>query len=98
MKQFFKNRWHLHALTLPGSYFFLWLMQRNFLDLGDIGAFFQSFMAIFASACIAFVVEWVQGAFFGANRTQEEGKASNLDILVSIIASTIGVILFWAIK
>ena len=92
MKQFFKNKWHLHTLTLPGSYFFLWLMQKNFLDLGDVGTFFQSFLAIFTSGAIAFAVEWVQGAFYGANKTEKERKASNLDILVSIIASTIGVI------
>ena len=54
-----KNKWHLHALTLPGSIFFLWLMQDNFLDLVDVGRLFQGFLAVFTSAFIAFAVEWV---------------------------------------
>lgn len=97
MKRFFENKWHLHSLTLPGSYFFLWLMQKNFLDLGDVGAFFQSFLAIFTSSAIAFAVEWYQGTK-GYNKTPEQRRVSNLDILVSIIASTVGVILFWAVR
>lgn len=69
-------------------------MQDNFLDLADVGRLFQGFLAVFTSAFIAFAVEWVQGAM-GYNKTPEQRKASNLDMLVSIGASVVGVAIFF---
>ena len=37
-------------------------------------------------------MEWVQGVFFGVNKTISQVKASNLDILVGVLAGTIGVL------
>lgn len=88
---FIKNKWHLHSLTLPFNILFLWLIVNyDFLSLNDTGTFFHIFICIFLSTIAAFLVEWIQGAFFGANKTESEIKASNLDILTSIIAGTVG--------
>ncbi len=88
---FVKNKWHLHSLTLPACILWVWLMVTyDFLNLRDTGAFFHVFICIFTSAGVAFLVEWIQGVFFGANKTEPEVKASNFDMLTSIIAGTIG--------
>lgn len=95
-RKFIKNKWHLHSLTLPGTLLFMYLMQRNFLHLLDTGKFFQSFIAIFVSAAIAFCVEWYQGVK-GYNRTPEQQKVAIGDFLVSVGASVVGVIIFWTL-
>lgn len=88
---FLKNKWHLHSLTLPFNILFIWLMNKyNFLHLADTGTFFHIFICVFSSAAVAFIVEWIEGAFFGANKTPEQVKGSNLDMLASIIAGTVG--------
>lgn len=88
---FVKNKWHLHSLTLPACILWVWLMVTyDFLDLRDTGKFFHVFICTFSSAGVAFLVEWVQGVFFGANKTEPEVKASNFDMLTSIIAGFIG--------
>jgi hypothetical protein len=85
------NKWHLHSLTLPFNILFVWLMVNyNFLHLEDTGKFFHVFLCTFSSAAVAFVVEWVQGVFFGANKTPEQVKASNFDMLTSTIAGFVG--------
>ena len=91
--RFINNKWHLHSLTLPFNILFVWLMVTyNFLSLNDTGKLFQIFICIFSSATIAFLVEMVQNVVFGANKTISEVKASNFDILASVIAGTIGVL------
>ena len=91
---FIKNKWHLHSLTLPFNILFIWLMVTyNFLHLEDTGTFFHIFICVFSSAAVAFLVEWVQGVFFGANKTPEQVKASNLDMLASIIAGFVGALI-----
>jgi hypothetical protein len=93
-KLFIKNKWHYHSLTLPLVLLSMWLVDKyNILQLRDTGNFFVSFLAIFVSAAVAFMVEWVEGVFFGANKTPSEAKASNLDMLVSIIAGALGVVI-----
>lgn len=88
---------HLHALTLPFSILFMYLgIKHNFLHLNDTGGFFQSFITVFICFCAAFCVEWYQGVR-GYNRTPEQHKRSWQDILVSVVASVIGVILYWLI-
>lgn len=88
---FIKNKWHLHSLTLPFNILFVWLMVNyNFLHLEDTGKFFHVFICTFLSGFVAFAVEWVQGVFFGANKTPEQVKASNLDMLVSTIGGFVG--------
>lgn len=88
---FVKNKWHLHSLTLPACILWVWLMVTyDFLNLRDTGKFFHVFICTFSSAGVAFLVEWVQGVFFGANKTEPEVKASNFDMLTSIIAGFIG--------
>jgi hypothetical protein len=88
---FVKNKWHLHSLTLPACILWVWLMVTyDFLDLKDTGKFFHVFICTFSSAAVAFLVEWVQGAFFGANKTPEQVKASNLDMLVSTLGGLVG--------
>ena len=88
---FLKNKWHLHSLTLPFNILFIWLINKyDFLDLKDTGTFFHVFICIFSSATVAFVVEWVEGVFFGANKTPEQGKASKLDMWTSTIAGAVG--------
>jgi hypothetical protein len=88
---FITNKWHLHSLTLPACILWVWLMVNyNFLHLRDTGTFFHVFLCTFSSAGVAFVVEWIQGVFFGANRTPEQRKASNLDMLTSTVAGFVG--------
>jgi len=69
------------------------MVTYNFLHLKDTGTFFHIFICVFSSAAVAFLVEWVQGVFFGANKTPDQVKASNLDMLASIIAGTIGALI-----
>jgi len=91
---FVKNKWHLHSLTLPTCILWVWLMVTyDFLNLRDTGTFFHVFICTFSSAAVAFLVEWVQGAFFGANKTESEVKASNLDMLTSTTAGFVGALL-----
>ena len=88
---FITNKWHLHSLTLPACILWIWLIVNyNFLHLEDTGTFFHVFLCTFSSAGVAFVVEWIQGVFFGANRTPEQRKASNLDMLTSTVAGFVG--------
>jgi hypothetical protein len=88
---FVKNKWHLHSLTLPACILWVWLMVTyDFLNLRDTGGFFHVFICTFSSAAVAFLVEWVQGVFFGANKTAPEVKASNFDMLTSTIAGFVG--------
>jgi len=88
---FVKNKWHLHSLTLPACILWVWLMVTyDFLHLRDTGKFFHVFICTFSSAAVAFLVEWVQGVFFGANKTEPEVKASNLDMLASTVAGFVG--------
>lgn len=88
---FVKNKWHLHSLTLPACILWVWLMVTyDFLNLRDTGKFFHVFICTFSSGAVAFLVEWVQGVFFGANKTAPEVKASNFDMLTSIIAGFVG--------
>lgn len=91
---FLKNKWHLHSLTLPACILWVWLMVTyDFLDLRDTGKFFHVFICTFSSAGVAFLVEWIQGVFFGANKTPEQVKASNLDMLASTVAGFVGALL-----
>lgn len=92
MKNILAKKWHLHMLTLPMSCVFIHFALKGFLQLDETGNFFIAFITIFISAALGFTVEWIQGAFFGANKTPDEVKASNLDILACIIGGTIGVI------
>ncbi len=88
---FVKNKWHLHSLTLPACILWVWLMVTyDFLHLRDTGKFFHVFICTFSSAAVAFLVEWIQGVFFGANKTPEQVKASNLDMLASTVAGFVG--------
>ena len=88
---FITNKWHLHSLTLPACILWVWLMVTyDFLHLRDTGKFFHVFLCTFSSAAVAFVVEWIQGVFFGANKTPEQVKASNLDMLASTVAGFVG--------
>lgn len=88
---FIKNKWHLHSLTLPFNILFIWLMTTyNFLNLNNTGTFFHIFICVLSSVVVAFLVEWIEGVFFGANKTTEQVKASNLDMLASIIAGFVG--------
>ena len=88
---FITNKWHLHSLTLPACILWVWLMVTyDFLHLRDTGKFFLVFICTFSSAAVAFLVEWVQGVFFGANKTPEQVKASNLDMLTSTVAGFVG--------
>lgn len=38
---------------------------------------------------------WIQGKFFGANKTWEDRKQSNVDMIVSIVAGTLGMIVYF---
>lgn len=65
------------------------------MDLGYSGRFLQGFLCVFCSLSLAFAIEWIQGAFYGANRTPEERRASNWDMIVSTIAGTLAMIIFF---
>lgn len=97
MKKFLKNKWHLHLLTTPMGVLFLHLAQKGFLALDDVGVVFQAFLTIFISVAVAFCVEWYQG-IKGYNRTSEQLKQSNLDILVSAVGGVLSIILFFCFK
>jgi uncharacterized membrane protein len=90
-KQFFKNRWHLHLLTLPISLLVVYLIKTyNFLYLLETGKFFQVFVITFVAACTAFAIERIQSIKMGGYRTPEQQKASDLDTLVGIIGALVG--------
>lgn len=96
-KKFIENKWHLHSLTFVLSILALYITDKypKFMIIGEGGNFLQGFLCILCSAFLAFVVEWIQGKCFGANRTWIEVIASRKDILVSIIAGTLGVIIYF---
>ena len=91
LKQIFKNRWHLHLLTLPIAIIVVYLIKNeNFLYLNETGKFFQVFIITFVGACVAFSIERIQGIKMGGIKTQEQSKASDLDMLVGIIGTLLG--------
>jgi len=100
MKKFIENKWHLHSLTFILSILGLYLTDKNptFMTIGESGNFLQGFLCVFCSAFLAFVVEWIQGKFFGANKTWIEVLASRKDMLVSIISGTLGMIVYFLFK
>lgn len=98
MKKFIDNKWHLHSLTFFFAILFIWYTDKYpeaWGEVGYSGNFLQVFLAIFCSAFVAFIVEWVQGKFFGANRTPEQVKESNWDMAVSTIAAALGVLVYY---
>jgi hypothetical protein len=97
MKKIIKNKWHLHSLTFVLCIVALYLTDEfpNFMTIGESGNFLQGFLCVFCSASLAFIIEWIQGKFFGANKSWSEVIESRKDILVSIIAGTIGMITYF---
>lgn len=97
MKKFIANRWHLHSLTFVLSILGLYLTDKfpTFMTIGESGNFLQGFLCVFSSAFIAFLVEWIQGKFYGANRTWAQVIESRKDMLVSTIAGTIGMVTYF---
>lgn len=97
LKVFIENKWHWHSLTFIFSIILLRYTDKHpwFMDLGYSGNFLQGSICIGASAFASFVVEWVQGKFFGANRTWLEVLGSRKDMLVSIIAAVLGVFVYY---
>ena len=92
-----KNKWHLHSITFALCYFGLFITTKypKFMSIGESGKFLQGFLCVLCSACLAFIVEWVQGAFYGANKTPSELDASNKDMLVSFSAGVVGMITYF---
>ena len=100
LEQIIKNKWHLHfSLTFLGALLLLWITDKypNFMDIGNSGNFLQGFLTIFSAGAVAFCVEYYQG-LKGYNRTAEQRKASNLDMLVSVLGATLATILYFVIK
>lgn len=97
MKKIIENKWHWHSLTFILCILGLYLTDKYpaFMTIGESGNFLQGFLCVFCSAFLAFVVEWVQGKFFGANKTWIEVLASRKDMLVSVISGTLGMIVYF---
>ena len=97
MNKILKNKWHLHSLTFTLVILFLTLTDSypSFMSIGETGNFLQGFLAVLSSSAAAFGVEWVEGYFFGANRTPEQGRESDLDIFVSIAAGCVGLLIYF---
>jgi len=85
------RKYHLHLLTIPLGILLIHLADQNFLHLKEAGNLMVWFLVVFLSFSLGFLVEWVQGAVFGANGTSEELKESNLDILISGLGGFIAV-------
>ena len=72
MKDFFKNHGK-HLLMFP---IVLLLMpvfvQNQWMDLHNVGMFFRLFLSLFGSTAVGFIIEWIQGKFYGANRYNPE--------------------------
>lgn len=97
MKKIIENKWHLHSITFILCILGLYLTDKypSFLTIGETGNFLQGFLCVFCSAFLAFLVEWIQGKFFGANKTYADTKQSNIDMLVSVVAGTLGMIVYF---
>ncbi len=97
MNKVLKNKWHLHSLTLVLSIVFLFLTDEypGFMSIGETGNFLQVFLSVFGMSFLAFLVEWIEGAVFGANSTLEEAKDSDNDMFVSIIFGITGTALYF---
>ena len=97
LKLIIKNRWHLHSLSFIFCYIFLIYTDKypKFMVIGESGKFLQGFLTVFGSACVAFLIEWIQGKFFDANKTQKQVQASNFDMLVTIGAAALGMIVYF---
>jgi len=91
IKSILNRKYHLHLLTIPLGILLIHLADQNFLHLKEAGNFMTWFLVVFLSFSLGFLVEWVQGAFFGANGTPAELKESNLDILISGLGGFIAV-------
>jgi hypothetical protein len=90
-KQFLKNRWHLHLLTMPIAFGVQQLVKKcNFMYLNGTGDVFTVFIITFAAFATAFAIEWVQGVMGGGYANEEQLKASKLDILVGVIGALVG--------
>ena len=85
------KKYHLHLLTIPLGILLIHLANQNFMYLKDAGNFMIWFLVVFLSFAAGFLVEWVQGAVFGANSTPAESKESNLDILISGLGGFIAI-------
>jgi len=85
------RKYHLHLLTIPLGILLIHLADQNFMYLKDAGNFMIWFLVVFLSFAAGFIVEWIQGAVFGANSTPSESKESNLDILISGLGGFIAV-------
>jgi len=85
------KKYHLHLLTIPLGILLIHLANQNFMYLKDAGNFMICFLVVFLSFSAGFLVEWVQGAVFGANSTNSEIKESNLDILISGLGGFIAI-------
>jgi len=83
-----------HALTLPATFIInKWFWDLNYFQFGQISSFWRIFLLTFVSFCVAGIIEWIQGAFYGANSTPMEKKDMYNDIIISTVAGFIGALL-----
>lgn len=95
MKTILKNKWHLHSLILVFVIFITWYSDTHplWFDGKNVGVVFRGIAITFASLCIAFTVEAIQGRVFGANKGIEGEKIRRGDILATTVVAGVGAIL-----
>ena len=98
IQDFIQKKWHLHTgLSITAAIWFLKLTDTypSFIDIGNSGNFLQIFLTVFFCFIFATFVEWAQGKFYGANKTNEQAFQGRLDILASIAGSIIGTLIYF---
>lgn len=83
-----------HALTLPATFIInKWFWDVDYFQFAQNTSIFRIVLLTFVSFCVAGVIEWIQGAFYGANSTPEEKKDMYNDIIISTVCGFAGAFL-----
>jgi hypothetical protein len=98
LNKILSNKWHLHALIILFTTLFMWAFGQSSDDwfyTTFLGNFFRCFLSVFFSACIAWIVEWVQRKFFGAHQGKDGIAASDWDVIATTVLAITGVISYY---
>lgn len=96
MKRFIELKRHLHSLTLVLTLVCLNLfISNNWMQFAQIGAVGVCLITLIATAILAFLVEWCQGKFYGANRTYQEFIGAVWDFFTSLCVGLLGLPLYY---
>lgn len=97
------SKWHLLAagftmlfMGLIYNYNFMYLQNAKFSGIANSQYILQIFLCGFGSLSVGGLVEWYQG-IKGANKTEEELKGSDFDIIVTTISGICGGLFYLAV-